>query len=168
MDDLLYFPAWLLGAIPIIITLMKIWVPTLWREVLAAAIAAVATIYVVITTPLTLQAGFHEGIALFVLLTGIRAGIAGVANVAKASKEGVPMVTSKGKVMRASQKLSILALFLVGAVFVGRALAQEPDSTLLLVPGPAHEVAKETSRVWVIVVSQVISKFFDFAFRKWL
>jgi hypothetical protein len=47
-------------------------------------------------------------------------------------------------------------------------LAQDPDSTLVLVPGPAHEVAKETSRVWVIMVMQVVSKFCDFAFRKWL
>jgi len=168
MDDLLYFPAWLLGAIPIAITLMKIWVPTLWREVLAAVIAAVATVYVVVTTPLTLQAGLHEGIALFVILTGTRAAIAGATNIAKAKAAGVPMITTDGKTIRDAQKLSILALFLVGAVFIGRAWAQDPDSSLVMVAGPAHEVAKETGRVWVIVISQVISKFFDFAFRKWL
>jgi len=157
MEDLLFFPAWMLLAIPQVISVLKQWVPQLWREILAAIIAAVATAYVIATTDLTLIPGVQEGLVLFLILTGSRAAITGVVNGAKAIGKGVPLATSRDKARAVTAGLAVL--FAVG--FVGRAMAQ--DSTLV---APVVETAKETGRLWLLIGSQFFARFLDWAFSR--
>jgi hypothetical protein len=157
MEDLLFFPPWMLIAIPQVIALLKQWVPQLWREILAAVIAAVATAYVIVTTDLTLIPGVQEGLILFLILTGTRAFVTGAVNTVKAAGKKVPLVTSRDKAQALTVGLALL--FAVG--FVGRAMAQ--DSTLV---APVVETAKETGRLWLLLGSQFFARFLDWAFSR--
>jgi hypothetical protein len=157
MEDLLFFPAWMLIAIPQVIAVLKQWVPQLWREILAAVIAAVATAYVIVTTDLTLIPGVQEGLILFLILTGTRAFVTGAVNTVKAGAAKVPFVTSRDK----AQALTVGLALLFALVFVGRAVAQ--DSTLV---APVVETAKETGRLWLLLGSQFFARFLDWAFSR--
>lgn len=153
MEELLFFPTWMLIAIPQVIAVLKQWVPQLWREILAVVIAAVATAYVVVTTDLTWVPGIKEGFVLFLILTGSRAAVTGVVNVVKAKKADVPMVASRDTVK--SLAAVVLAAALTAA-FIGRAWAQ--DST---VTSPIVETAKETGRLWILLGAQFLARLFD-------
>jgi len=159
MEELKYFPAQLLGAIPFVISILKIWVPVLWREALAAVIAAAATAFVIIRTPLTLGDGIIEGIALFFLLVGTRTGVTGIVNVVQARMKGVPMYTTKGKVIRAAQRTGALALLAGGVAYLMLTSQSWADSTATVIP-VVEEVVKEP-KLWVIIVTQVIAKVID-------
>jgi hypothetical protein len=158
MEDLLFFPAWMLALLPQVIALLKQWVPQLWREILAAVMAAVATAYVIVTTDLTLIPGVQEGFILFLLLTGSRAAVTGVVNTVKATSKQVPLVADRDTVKALT--VGAVALLFVAA-FVGRAWAQ--DSTLV---APVVETAKETGRLWLLLGSQFFAKFLDWAFSR--
>jgi len=157
MEDLLFFPAWMLLAIPQVISVLKQWVPQLWREILAAVIAAVATAYVIVTTDLTLIPGVKEGFILFLILAGSRAAVTGAVNTVKATAKGVPPIASRDKVQALAVGLALL--FAVG--LVGRAMAQ--DSTLA---APVVATAKETGRLWLLLGSQFFARFLDWAFSR--
>jgi hypothetical protein len=158
MEELLFFPTWMLIAIPQVIAVLKQWVPLLWREILAAVIAAVATAYVIVTTDLTWIPGLKEGFVLFMILTGSRAAVTGVVNTVKAVKDDVPIVASKDTVK--SLAAVVLAAALTAA-FIGRAWAQ--DSTIT---APVIETAKATSRLWILLGAQIFSRLLDAWFNR--
>jgi uncharacterized protein YacL len=157
MEELLFFPTWMLILIPQVISVMKLWVPTLWREVLSAVIAAVATAYVIVTTDLTLAAGIGEGVILFLILTGTRAAVNAMVNPVKAVKQQVPILASKEVV----QNMGIFIALLVSSIFVAKVLAQ--DSTLV---APVVETAKATGRLWVLLGAQFAARLIDWIFTK--
>lgn len=158
MEELLFFPPGILIAIPIVLSFLKQWVPQLWREILAALLAAVATAYVIVTTDLTLGPGIQEGLALFLILTGSRALVTGTVNGTKAVVNQVPIVASRKTVKNLAA--AALAVVFVG-FFVARAWAQ--DSTVV---APVVETAKATGRLWLLLGSQFFARFLDWAFEK--
>ena len=161
MEELEYFSPFLLGAIPFVISGLKMFVPVLWREALAALVSAIATTFVIIRTPLTLGPGIFEGIALFFLLIGSRGLMTGIANVAEAAKKKVPMFTVKGKVIRAAQRAAVPALIVGVALFAGRAWADSTTTTI-----PIVEEAVKEPKLWVLIVSQAIARVLDWFLHK--
>jgi len=153
MEELLFFPLWMLAALPPIINVLKTWVPTLWRELLAGVIAIIATAYVIITTELTLQPGIAEGWILFLLLTGTRAAVSGAGHVVTAVQQKVPIVTSRGDEIRAAQRLGIFLLLGLG-VWGGLAWAQDS----LRVDTPVTQEPAGMNGIMVLLISQAVSR----------
>lgn len=157
MEELKYFPTWMLLLIPQVIAVLKQWVPALWREILAAVIAAVATAYVIVTTDLTWVAGLQEGFILFAILAGTRAAVTGAVNSFKATKKEVPILASKETVKNLSTGLGLLLL----AFWVGSSWAQDS-----LVVEPIKETAKETAKIWILLGAQILSRLLDGWFNR--
>ena len=145
-----YFPALLIAGLPGLISLLKLKVPPLYRELAVLAVAALTTVGVTIFTPLGFAEAIGQGVVLFVMLTGTWAGVTGSINVAKAKADD-------GKVL--------LPLLLLGLLFVatGPLMAQDSTQAEAMVPasGGVKEALGRTIELWLLFGTQYLAKLLD-------
>lgn len=143
-----HFPEWLLLGAPYLISILKLRVPPIWRELLVAGVAIIGTAIVVVVTPLTFAEAVSQGAIWFLMLAGTWQLATGTINAYEAKKANIPPVT-------ATHRIGV-GLLLLGVLAAGA----WADSTAVAT-GPVKETVRETANLWILLGMQYLAKLLD-------